>query len=66
MGAACDALPSKSRRSLGDGRTTSDSPYAGPTASTNGNINPFVLTGGYHVIWTGVRGLKHDGSHTTG
>ena len=33
-----------------------------PTAGTNGNINPFVLPGGYYVTWTGLRVLKHDGS----
>ncbi|MBW7906327.1 MAG: peptidase S41 [Phycisphaerae bacterium] len=34
----------------------------GPTAGTNGNINPFTLPGGYQVVWTGMRVLKHDGS----
>ena len=38
----------------------------GPTAGTNGNVNPFVLPGGYHVIWTGMRVLKHDGSQHHG
>ncbi|MYJ74106.1 MAG: peptidase S41, partial [Gammaproteobacteria bacterium] len=38
----------------------------GPTAGTNGNINPFVLPGGYHVTWTGMRVLKHDGSQHHG
>ena len=33
-----------------------------PTAGTNGNVNPFVLPGGYRVIWTGMKVLKHDGS----
>jgi C-terminal processing protease CtpA/Prc len=33
----------------------------GPTAGTNGNINPVRLPGGYSVIWTGMRVLKHDG-----
>lgn len=32
------------------------------TAGTNGNINPFTLPGNYHVTWTGMRVLKHDGS----
>jgi C-terminal processing protease CtpA/Prc len=32
------------------------------TAGTNGNINPFTLPGGYRVIWTGMKVLKHDGS----
>jgi C-terminal processing protease CtpA/Prc len=34
----------------------------GPTAGTNGNVNPFKLPGGYIVAWTGMRVLKHDGS----
>ena len=38
----------------------------GPTAGTNGNINPFVLPGGYHITWTGMRVLKHDGSQHHG
>lgn len=38
----------------------------GPTAGTNGNVNPFVLPGGYHVSWTGMRVLKHDGSQHHG
>lgn len=38
----------------------------GPTAGTNGNINPFMLPGGYHVTWTGMRVLKHDGSQHHG
>ena len=38
----------------------------GPTAGTNGNINPFMLPGGYHVVWTGMRVLKHDGSQHHG
>ncbi len=33
-----------------------------PTAGTNGNINPFDLPGGYRVVWTGMKVLKHDGS----
>lgn len=33
-----------------------------PTAGTNGNINPFSLPGGFQVIWTGMKVLKHDGS----
>ena len=32
------------------------------TAGTNGNINPFVLPGGFTVNWTGMQVLKHDGS----
>ena len=38
----------------------------GPTAGTNGNVNPFMLPGGYHVTWTGMRVLKHDGSQHHG
>jgi C-terminal processing protease CtpA/Prc len=34
----------------------------GPTAGTNGNVNPFKLPGGYTVVWTGMKVLKHDGS----
>ncbi len=39
-----------------------------PTAGANGNINPFVLPGGYRLIYTGMRVVKHDGSqhHTIG
>lgn len=36
------------------------------TAGTNGNINPFTLPGGYRVVWTGMRVLKHDGSQHHG
>lgn len=32
------------------------------TAGTNGNVNPMVLPGGYSVMWTGMKVLKHDGS----
>lgn len=32
------------------------------TAGTNGNINPFLLPGGYTVVFTGMKVLKHDGS----
>jgi hypothetical protein len=38
----------------------------GPTAGTNGNINPFDLPGGYRVWWTGMRVLKQDGSQHHG
>jgi C-terminal processing protease CtpA/Prc len=37
-----------------------------PTAGTNGNVNPFVLPGGYMVAWTGMKVLKHDGSQHHG
>jgi C-terminal processing protease CtpA/Prc len=37
-----------------------------PTAGTNGNVNPFVLPGGYRISWTGMRVLKHDGSQHHG
>ncbi|MDQ3714047.1 MAG: S41 family peptidase [Acidobacteriota bacterium] len=33
-----------------------------PTAGTNGNINPFTVPGGYRIIWTGMRVIKHDDS----
>ncbi len=36
------------------------------TAGTNGNVNPFVLPGGYQVVWTGMKVLKHDGSRHHG
>jgi len=36
------------------------------TAGTNGNINPVMLPGGYRVIWTGMKVLKHDGSRHHG
>jgi len=36
------------------------------TAGTNGNINPFVVPGGYSISWTGMRVLKHDGSQHHG
>jgi len=38
----------------------------GPTAGTNGNINPFTLPGGYTLVWTGMKVLKHDGSQHHG
>jgi C-terminal processing protease CtpA/Prc len=34
----------------------------GPTAGTNGNVNPFKLPGGFTLTWTGMEVLKHDGS----
>jgi C-terminal processing protease CtpA/Prc len=37
-----------------------------PTAGTNGNVNPFILPGGYRVMWTGMRVVKHDGSRHHG
>jgi C-terminal processing protease CtpA/Prc len=37
-----------------------------PTAGTNGNINPFTLPGGYRVVFTGMKVLKHDGSQHHG
>jgi C-terminal processing protease CtpA/Prc len=37
-----------------------------PTAGTNGNINPLDLPGGYRVLWTGMRVLKHNGSQHHG
>jgi C-terminal processing protease CtpA/Prc len=38
----------------------------GPTAGTNGHVNPFGLPGGYQVTWTGMKVLKHDGSQHHG
>ncbi|HEX4960649.1 MAG TPA: S41 family peptidase [Thermoanaerobaculia bacterium] len=38
----------------------------GPTAGTNGNVNPFTLPGGYRLVWTGMKVLKHDGSRHHG
>jgi len=38
----------------------------GPTAGTNGNVNPFRLPGGFTVSWTGMKVLKHDGSQHHG
>jgi C-terminal processing protease CtpA/Prc len=38
----------------------------GPTAGTNGNINPFTVPGGYRLTWTGMKVLKHDGSRHHG
>lgn len=37
-----------------------------PSAGTNGNVNPFELPGGYKVVWTGMKVLKHDGSRHHG
>jgi C-terminal processing protease CtpA/Prc len=37
-----------------------------PTAGTNGDINSFMLPGGYRVIFTGMKVLKHDGSQHHG
>jgi C-terminal processing protease CtpA/Prc len=36
------------------------------TAGTNGNIIICTLPGGYRVVWTGMRVLKHDGSEHHG
>jgi C-terminal processing protease CtpA/Prc len=38
----------------------------GPTAGTNGNVNPISLPGDYRVMWTGMKVLKHDGSRHHG
>ena len=38
----------------------------GPTAGTNGNVNPFTVPGGYTISWTGMKVLKHDGSQHHG
>lgn len=34
----------------------------GPTAGTNGNVNPIPLPGGYTMMYTGMQVLKQDGS----
>ena len=36
------------------------------TAGTNGNVNLFILPGGYQIGWTGMKVLKHDGSRHHG
>ena len=36
------------------------------TAGTNGNINAVTLPGGYRVVFTGMKVLKHDGSRHHG
>jgi C-terminal processing protease CtpA/Prc len=36
------------------------------TAGTNGNVNPVTLPGGYTMVWTGMKVLKHDGSQHHG
>jgi hypothetical protein len=33
-----------------------------PSAGTNGNVNPFMLPGGYSVSWTGMLVRKRDGT----
>jgi C-terminal processing protease CtpA/Prc len=37
-----------------------------PTAGTNGDVNPIKIPGGYTIVWTGLRVLKHDGSRHHG
>lgn len=34
----------------------------GPTAGTNGNVNPMMLPGGFRFSWTGMKVTKFDGS----
>jgi hypothetical protein len=36
------------------------------TAGTNGNINPFTVCGGYYIVWTGMKVVKHDDSRHHG
>lgn len=36
------------------------------TAGTNGNLNSIALPHGFHVTWTGMRVLKHDGGRHHG
>lgn len=38
----------------------------GPTAGTNGNVNPIPLPGGYTMMYTGMQVLKQDGSRHHG
>jgi hypothetical protein len=38
----------------------------GPTAGTNGNVNPFTLPGGFLMWWTGMKVLKQDGTRLHG
>ena len=33
-----------------------------PSAGTNGNVNPFILPGGFTVSWTGMLVQKRDGT----
>ncbi len=33
-----------------------------PSAGTNGNVNPFILPGGFSVAWTGMLVQKRDGT----
>lgn len=36
--------------------------YANPVdLGTNGNVNPFALPGGYTVVFTGMKVIKHEG-----
>jgi len=36
------------------------------TAGTNGNINQIALPGGYRIVFTGMKVLKHDGTRHHG
>lgn len=38
----------------------------GPTAGTDGNVDPFTLPGGYWISWTGMRVERQDGSRFMG
>jgi len=33
-----------------------------PTAGANGNVTAMGLPGGFQVMWTGMKVVKHDGS----
>src|SRR5262249_37261711 len=37
-----------------------------PTAGTNGNVNSIALPGGFSIMFTGMKVLKHDGSQHHG
>ena len=36
------------------------------TAGTNGNVSAFTIPGGYHIAFTGMKVLKHDGTQHHG
>ena len=38
----------------------------GPTGGTSGHVNSFAVPGGYTVMWTGMKVLRHDGSRHHG
>ncbi|MEN0067034.1 MAG: S41 family peptidase [Myxococcota bacterium] len=38
----------------------------GPSAGTNGNVNPILVPGDYEIVWTGMRVTQHDGTRHFG